>query len=242
MRSLRAAVMPTLATVVGVISLGALAPSPAAGSVSPLANRAIEKLAAAAYVWGVAPAFVYRLSKYNELVTAPINTLGGGDAPAAWNNQGTNAGDASVLYVNGFLDLSGQNGRGGGKEFVLTVPPSKHDYYIVNLLDTFINSVGSIGTRTTPSIRAQTYLLAGPTSRYAHQRIARIHGFTYRVMTIDTNRAWLLIRIRANSLVPPGDPASVASIRKRVVECFALNTLAAFEARGHRPKYYTPGQ
>src|SRR5262249_48999243 len=157
--------------------------------------RAIEKLAAAAYVWGVAPAFVYRLSKYNELITAPINTLGGGDAPAAWNNQGTNAGDASGLYVNGFLDFSGQKGPGGSKEFVLTVPPSENDYYIVNLLDSFVNTVGSFGTRTTPSTSAETYLLAGPTSQYAHRRTVRIHGFTYRVLTSDTNRAWLLIRV-----------------------------------------------
>jgi hypothetical protein len=231
-----------LAAVVGVISIGAPARSSAVGSVSPLTNPAkIRALAAAAYVWGVAPEFVYRFSNYNDLVTAPRNTLGGGNAPAAWNNQGTNAGDASVLYMNAFLDLSGQKGRGGTKELVLTVPPSKTNYYIVNLLDAFVNTLGSIGTRTTPSTKAQTYLLVGPTSRYAHQRIARIHGFTYRVMSFDTNRAWMLIRIRADSLVPVRDPASVASIRKRVVERFALSTLARFEARRHRPKYFKPG-
>ena len=147
-----------------------------------------------------------------------------------------------MLYLNGFLNLSGQNGRAGHNEFVLTVPPSAHDYYIVNLLDGFINTIDSIGTRTTPSTRAQTYLLVGPTSQYSQRRIARIHGFTYRVPTIDTNRAWLLIRIRANSLVPAANPASVTSLRKRVVQHFALNTLSQFEARGHRPKYYTPGQ
>jgi hypothetical protein len=103
--------------------------------------------------------------------------------------------------MNAFLDLSGQKGRGGTKELVLTVPPSKTNYYTVNLLDALINTMGSIGTRTTPSTRAQTYLHAGPTSRYAHQRIARIDGFTYRVMSFDTNRAWMLIRIRADSLV-----------------------------------------
>ena len=209
---------------------------------SPLTDPAkIEALAAGAYVWGVAPEFVYRFSNYNELVTAPRNTLGGGNAPAAWNNQGTNAGDASVLYMNAFLDLSGQKGRGGTKELVLTVPPSKTNYYIVNLLDAFINTLGSVGTRTTPSRKAQTYLLAGPTSRYARLRIARIHGFAYRVMSFDTKRGWMLIRIRADSLVPASDNASVASIRKRVVERFALSTLATFEARRHRPKYFRPG-
>jgi hypothetical protein len=184
---------------------------------------------------------VYRFSNYNELVTAPRNTLGGGGAPSAWNNQGTNAADSSVLYLNGFLDLSGRKARGGRKELVLTVPPSRTNYYIVNVLDTFANTVGSIGTRTTPSMRPQTYLLVGPTSRYAHRRSVRIHGFTYRVLSLDTNRDWVLIRIRANSLVPARDPASVASIEKRVVERFALNTLASFEARGHRPKYFKAG-
>jgi hypothetical protein len=41
-------------------------------------------------------------------------------------------------------------------------------------------------------------------------------------MSFDTNRGWMLIRIRADSLVPASDPASVASIRKSVVERFAL--------------------
>ena len=110
-----------------------------------------------------------------------------------------------------------------------------------------MNTVGSIGTRTTQSTRAQTYLLAGPTSRYAHQRIARIHGFTYRVLPYDTDLGWILIRIRADTLVPPSDPASAASIQKTVVERFAMSTLAQFEARRHQPDYfelnqYTPTQ
>ena len=112
---------------------------------------------------------------------------------------------------------------------------------MVNLLDAFVNSVGSIGTRTTPSKKAQTYLLAGPTSRYAHKRVARIDGFTYRVLSSDTNLNWMLIRIRADSLVPADDPGSAASISKAVVERFGVITLAEFEARGHQPKYFKPG-
>jgi hypothetical protein len=212
-------------------------------SISPLTDPAkIQKLAADAYIWGVAPEFIYRFANYNELVTAPVNTLGGAGAVAAWNNQATNAGNASALYLTAMLDLSGQNGPGATKELVLTVPPSETNYYVVALLDAFINDVGSIGTRTTPSMDAQTYLLVGPTSQYAHERIARIHGFTYRVMPFDTNRDWMITRIRADSLVPASDPASVASILTSVVERFGLSTLAEFEARGHRPKYFEPGQ
>jgi len=215
----------------------------AAGSLPALTNPArIQKLAEAAYAWGLPAEFVYRFEKYNDLVTAPRNTLGGGGGAAAWNNNATNAGDASVVYLNAMLDLSGQKGRGGTKELVLTVPPSNRNYYVTNLLDAFINTVGSIGTRTTPSARPQTYLIAGPTSRYAHQRIARIHGFTYRVMPYDTNLGWMLIRIRADTLVPASDPASAASILKHVVERFAMSTLAQFEANGHRPNYFKPDQ
>jgi hypothetical protein len=228
-----------LAAAAGLISTGALATSEALGPISPLTDPAkIQKLAADAYIWGVAPEFVYRFANYNELVTAPVNTFGGAEAVAAWNNQATNAGNASALYLTAMLDLSGQEGPGATKELVLTVPPSETNYYIVALLDAFINEMGSIGTRTTPSPGAQTYLLVGPTSRYAHERIARINGFTYRVMPFDTNRAWLLTRIRADSLVPASDPTSVTSILESVVERFGLSTLAEFEARGHQPKYF----
>lgn len=241
-RRLVAAVVSFALTVAGLISASALVPSAALASVSPFTDPGkIQKLAANAYIWGVAPEFVYRFANYNDLVLAPVNTFGGPAEPSAWNNQGTNAGNASALYLNAMLDLSGK-GRGGTKELVLTTPPSKTNYYIVNLIDGFINDVGSIGTRTTPSTKAQTYLLVGPTSRYAHERIARIHGFTYRVMTFDTNRDWMLIRLRADSLVPAGDSTSIASIQKNVEERFALSTLAQFEARGHRPKYYKSGQ
>ena len=234
--------MLALAAVIAVISTGALVPSAARGSVSPLTDPAkIQKLAARAYAWGLAPEFVYRFENYNDLVTAPRNTLGGIATPAAWNNNATNAGDASVLYLNAMINLGGQKRRGGTKELVLTVPPSKSNYYVVNLLDDFINTLGSIGTRTTPSARAQTYLLAGPTSRYAHKRIVRIHGFTYRVLPYDTNFGWILIRIRADSLVPASDPASAASVFKNVVERFGMSTLAAFEANGNRPTYFRPG-
>ena len=231
-----------LAAVVALLLTAAAAPSIALGYKSPLTNPAkIQNLAARAYAWGLAPEFVYRFENYNDLVTAPRNTLGGISTPAAWNNHATNAGDASVLYLNAMINLSGQRGRGGTKELVLTVPPSKSNYYVVNLLDDFINTLGSIGTRTTPSARAQTYLLAGPTSRYAHRRIVRIHGFTYRVLPYDTNFGWILIRIRADSLLPASDPVSAASVLTNVVERFGMSTLAAFVANGNRPTYFKPG-
>jgi hypothetical protein len=154
-----------LAAAVDLISTGALATSVALGPNSPLTDPAkIQKLAEDAYIWGVAPEFVYRFANYNELVSAPVNTFAGAEAVAAWNNQATNAGNASALYMSAMLDLSGQEGPRATKELVLTVPPSETNYYVVALLDAFINEMGSIGTRTTPSPVAQTYLLVGPTS------------------------------------------------------------------------------
>ena len=118
-----------LAAAVDLISTGALAASVALGPISPLTDPAkIQKLASDAYIWGVAPEFIYRFANYNELVTAPVNTLGGAGAVAAWNNQATNAGNASALYMTAMLDLSGQEGPRATKELVLTVPPSETNY------------------------------------------------------------------------------------------------------------------
>ena len=232
-----------ISTAALLISLPAAASALPKGPPSPLTNpTAIEELAADAYVWGVAPEFVYRFLKYNALRTAPVNMLGGkGTQAAAWNNLATNAGDASVLYLNSMLDLSGRkypsSQNGGTKELVLTVPPSAQNYYVANVLDSFINSTGSIGTRTTPSRTRQTYLLVGPTSPYAKKRTARIGGKTFRVMAQDTAMGWMLIRIRADSLVDPSNPASVNSIDQSVLKRFALNTLAQYQRNGYRPIY-----
>jgi hypothetical protein len=232
----------SLAAALGTIALAALAPTASARARTVITSPArIEKLAANAYLWGVAPEFVYRFANYNELITAPRNHFGGPSAVGAWNNQATNAGNATALYLDASLDLSGQAGRGGVKQLVLTVPASQRRYILVALQDAFLNTVGSIGTRTTPSHRAQTYLLAGPTSPYAHRRFVRIHGFTYRVMTFGTDIASILIRIRADSLAPAGAPTSVPSMVRTVEARFALNTLAQFQAHGNRPTYYQPG-
>ena len=243
-RAMFGAIAVLVAVAFGSSSASAASTTPK-GPPSPLTNpTVIQKLAADAYAWALAPEFVYRFLKYNALKTAPVNMLGGkGTAAAAWNNLATNAGDASVLYLNSMIDLSGRpvagTSNGGTKELVLTVPPSAKNYYVVNLLDDFINSTGSIGTRTTPSVKSTSYLIAGPTSQYARQRVAKINGFTYRVLPTDTNYNWMLIRIRADSLVPSSDPASIASINASTVKKFALNTLAQFQANGNQPIYPT---
>lgn len=191
----------------------------------------IEELAARAYIWGLAPEFVLRFAKYNSLINAPINSLKYGSTAAAWNNSGTNAGDASVLYLNSFVDFT------KAEALVLTVPPSRNQYYVVNYLDNFINTVGSIGTRTTPSEKPTHYLLVGPESKYAQRKFVTIKGFRYRVMASDTNLNWMLIRVRADSLIDAADPTSTASTFTDVIEKFALNRLPTFAGNGNKPVY-----
>lgn len=193
----------------------------------------IKELAAEAYVWGLAPEFVQRLSTYNTTIGAPLNALKYGAIPAAWNDASTNAGDASVLYINGFIDFAKV------PALVLTVPPSRQQFYVVNYLDDYINTIGSIGTRTTPSDVSTSYLLVGPDSPYARFRTVSIHGYQYRVMASDTNLNWMLIRVATNTLVDASDPLSVPSVYENVVQKFALNTLPQFVGNGHKPVYPT---
>ena len=193
----------------------------------------IRRLAAEAYVWGLAPEFTWRFAKYNTTISAPINALTYGVNPAAWNNAATNAGDSSVIYINGFMDFS------SGAELVLTVPPSRSQYYVVNYLDDYINTIGSIGTRTTPSDVAQSYLLVGPRSRFANQKVATIGGRKFPVMASDTNLNWMLIRILTNTLADSSVPNSTQSVYDNVSKKFALNTLAQFRANGYQPVFPT---
>src|SRR5262249_28450205 len=139
--------------------------SAARGATDP---AVIQALAAGASVWGLSPEFTQRFSTYNTTISAPINTLLYGLVPAAWNNQGTQAGDASVACLNAFTDLSRTH------HLVLRVPPQPDQYSVVNYLDDYLNTIGSIGTRTTPSDVPASFLLVGPNSPYARFRTVTI--------------------------------------------------------------------
>jgi hypothetical protein len=201
----------------------------AAGSTTDPA--VIKALAAAAYVWGLGPEYIERFSTYNTIIGAPFNAFKYGSVPAAWNNEATNAGDASVLYVSGFVNFD------ESPELVLTVPPSRNQYYVVAYMDAYANTVGSIGTRTTPSEATTSYLLVGPKSPYAKKKTAKIDGYEYRVMASDTNVNWFLIRVLTNTLIDASDPTSVPNVASGVVHKFALNSLQEFQTNGHEPVY-----
>jgi hypothetical protein len=191
----------------------------------------ITALAADAYVWGLGPEFIERTSKYNTITGAPFNALKYGSVPAAWNNDATNAGDASVLYVSGFVNFDET------PALVLTVPPSRNQYYVASYYDAYANTIGSIGTRTTPSDAMTSYLLVGPKSPYAKKQTAKIHGYDYPVVASDTNINWLLIRVLANTLIDASAATSVPTVVTGVVQKFAMNSLQDFEANGHQPVY-----
>ena len=199
-------------------------------------TKAITALAQKMYIWSLPAEFMYRFAKYNELVTAPANQLAYEAFPAAWNNQATNAGDSSVFYVNGNLDLTSQ-------QLVLTIPATNPDYTVTQLFDNFINVFSNPGTRTTPTNSATSYLLVGPKSKYAHSKTVSLKGFSYKVIASDTNRAEMLVRILADTLAPASSPNSPANTFNTVVKNFILNKLADFQGNGNKPvppKSYTP--
>ena len=105
-------------------------------------------------------------------------------------------------------------------ELVLTVPPSRDEYYVVAYYDAYANSIGSIGTRTTPSDAMTSYLLVGPKSAYAHRQTAKIHGYDYPVMASDTDVNWFLIRVLTNTLIDASDSTSVPSVYNGFVKKF----------------------
>lgn len=187
----------------------------------------IEQLALAAFVWGLAPEFSDRWSHAQQALTSPLNVLTYGRNPAGWNNLGnTHAGNPSVLYLGAVLDLK-------AKDLVLTIPPTRPPTYLLaQLTDLFLNTVAVPGTRTTPSDVSVSYLLVGPGSRYARQKEVRIRGFDFPVIALDTPSGQLTARVRVDPLAPADAPNSVPEVYRRIVQGFALNSLADFLEKG----------
>lgn len=74
----------------------------------------------------------------SALVTAPYNTIAYAPYAAQWDDASTNAGNASVIYLNSSLSL-----------------------------DAFVNTVADPGTRTTPTDETVHYLMVvGGTEKY----------------------------------------------------------------------------
>jgi hypothetical protein len=193
-------------------------------------SQAISALAEAAYVWSLPLEFTYRFGKYNDLMTAAVNTIAYVPVPAAWNNASTNAGNASVLYINSILDFTGD------KTLVYTVPSSDTNFTVTQFLDAFINTYANPGSRTTPDASNPTsYLLVGPDSKYANSKTAVINGITFPVIASGTNRAQFLGRVLAPTLVPATDADSAYNTLVNIAHNIRLNTLEEFLLKGAAP-------
>ena len=195
-------------------------------------QRKIRRTARQAAIWALAPEFSYRFNRYNKLVTAPYNTIAYAPYAAQWDNASTNAGNASVIYLNASLSLKRQ-------DLVYTVPPTNGTFQMSQILDSFVNTVADPGTRTTPSDETVHYLVVGPGSKYAKLTEATIDGFTFPVISLGTNRGEILARVLGDPNAPPDDPRSFASSFENVAKKYALNTLEEFTRNGYAPVYPT---
>ncbi len=115
-----------------------------------------------------------------------------------------------MLYISGFLNFDET------PEMVLTVPPSRNQYYVAAYMDAYANTVGSIGTRTTPFRFATPPIFSSDPSRGMPKRRPRnIQGHEYPVMASDTTINWFVIRVLANTLIDASDPTSVPNVVER---------------------------
>lgn len=231
-----ALVLGTMVIPVSGIASGTESPSASEAVVTTAETtkrlRKIRRTAAQAGIWALAPEFSYRFNRYNKLVTAPYNTIAYAPYAAQWDDASTNAGNASVIYLNSSLSLKRQ-------DLVFTVPLTNGTFQMIQVLDAFVNTVADPGTRTTPTDETAHYLVVGPESKYAKLTEAVIDGRTFPVISIGTNRGEILARVLGDPNAPPSDPRSFASSFENVAKKYALNTLEDFSRNGYAPVYPT---
>jgi len=167
-------------------------------------DKAFLKLAVEAYVWGYAPMTVYRLEQEKTNSQASQNQFYHPTHLANWQLPSpVSAPNMDVLYSSAFLDLS----QG---PLVFTMP-SMEGYYVVQLDDAYGNSQASLGSRTQPGGAADSYLIVGPSDlAYTDPSSHLSRGFDQQhVLPVDTEHAWLIVRIPVNPYAEPGAPYSL---------------------------------
>ena len=195
-----------------------------------------------AVAWGYPLQETYRLRKLDTELQAPINKLFKPSYAANWLNKNSSpAPNPSVLYVTGWLDLSGSN-----KEQVLWVPSNTDDnFFVWAILDSYINTVGSIGPRTQSSSEINNgsfYLLAGPSSSHykssqwdATIKLDSGEDKTIPVIKVDTPYAWFTARFGSDTLSATGLAATRQFINgdsKQSQSGFQLGSLSEFQQTG----------
>ena len=198
-------------------------------------------------IWGYPLQETYRLRMLDTSLQAPKNELFKPSYAANWlNKHSSPAPDSSVLYVTGWLDLS--------EEQVLHTPSNPDDhYYVWAILDSTINTVGSIGPRTqseSERIEGAYYLLCGPSSPYYASpnwtttiRTTTGHQ-TAQIIKVDTPYAWVTARFAANTLSEADLARTRLFINGSSEESgsgFQLGSLQAFKDSG-TVAYNTPIQ
>ncbi len=167
-------------------------------------DKAFLKLAVEAYVWGYAPMTIYRLEQQKTNSQAPLNHFYHPTHLAHWQLPSpVSAPNMDVLYSSAFLDLS----QG---PFVFTIP-SVEGYYVIQLDDAYGNSQASLGSRTQPGGAAEEYLIVGPSDPGYTDPVSYLgQGFDQQhVLPVDTEHAWLIVRIPVNPYAEPGSPISL---------------------------------
>jgi len=164
-------------------------------------DEAFLKLAVKAYVWGYAPMTIYRLEQQKTNNQAPQNHFYHPTHVANWQLPSpVSAPNMDVLYSSAFLDLS--------KGPLIFTMPSVEGYYVVQLDDAYGNSQASLGSRTRPGGAADSYVIVGPSDpAYTDPSSYLSQGFDQQhVLPVDTEHAWLIVRIPVNSYAEPGSP------------------------------------
>ncbi len=164
-------------------------------------DKVFLKLAVQAYIWGYAPMTIYRLEQEKTNSQAPRNHFYHPTHVANWQLPSpVSAPNMDVLYSSAFLDLS----QG---PLIFMMPPVE-GYYVVQLDDAYGNSQASLGSRTRPGGAADSYVIVGPSDpAYTDPSSYLNKGFDQQhVLPVDTEHAWLIVRIPVNPYAEPGSP------------------------------------
>jgi hypothetical protein len=186
-----------------VVAIVSLSPALAlAGASSQSERQAAYRAGLAAYVHGFPPL----ISRSSQAIF-PVNSLVGVAALSTPANKIVVLPNVDTVYTVSRLDL-----RAG--PLIVSVPPSRHRYYVLQLMDAYTNVFGYIGTRTTGP-RAGSYAIVGPSYR------GPVPG--YRTFHSPTPDALLLGR----TLVKPGETTRTLAAVLGTYAMTPLSTLAA---------------
>ena len=203
------------------------------------AQLAIFRATLEATIWSYPLNETHRYYRLDSISQAEPNALFKPDFTASWlNKSSAPAPNASLLYMTSWLDLSEQ-------DQVLQLPANPDDrYYVLAVLDSYINTVGSLGPRTETGSDARHVLLAGPDSPYYKDQRKQVAIETAQgpksveILRVDTDKAWITARINADSL--SSESLGLASdfingSRDQPGSGFQLTPLDTYKALGRVP-------